>query len=230
MSIFWKELFRLQGTTLLHSTAYHPQTDGQSEIVNQALEGYLRCFINDQPKQWSRQLHWAEFCYNTSTHLSTNVSPFQALYRPLPPIVDRLGHNTTPVKSIDQLLREHDALLDELYAQLLIAQNRMRQAANSKRRHDVFSVGDIVFLKLQPYRQHSISRRPCDKFVARFYGPFEILAKVGAVAYKLALPSISKIHPVFHISQLKHVYITPLNFRPLIRNQNKFGRYIKIKK
>lgn len=60
MSKFWQELFRLQGTVLSRSTAYHPQTDGLSEIVNQALETYLRCFINGQPKHWAQWLHWAE--------------------------------------------------------------------------------------------------------------------------------------------------------------------------
>lgn len=90
------------------------------KLLIKALEGYLRCFIKGQPKQWSQWLHWAEFCYNTSTHLSSNVSPFQALYGRLPPAAVRLGHNTTPVESIDQFLRERDALLDELHAQLIL--------------------------------------------------------------------------------------------------------------
>ena len=143
-SHFWKELLRLQRNSLLHNTAYHSQTDGQTEIVNQALEGYLRCFINGQPKSWNKWLHWTEFCYNTSPHLSLNVSPFQVLYGRPPPTVVRLGHNTTSMDSIEQLLHERRALLDELSTQLLVAQNRMRQAANSKRIHEVFEVGNII--------------------------------------------------------------------------------------
>lgn len=203
MSVFWSELFRLQGTVLSRSTAYHPQTEGQSEIVNQALETYLRCFINGQPKQWAKWLHWAEFCYNTAPHMSIKMSPFKALYGRSPPAVIRLGHNTTPVDSLEQLLRERDAVLDDLKVHLLKAQQRMKHWADKKRREVVFAVGDLVFLKLQPYRQQSIARRPCEKLAARFYGPFEILERVGAVAYKLSLPEHSKVHPVFHVSQLK---------------------------
>lgn len=123
-----------------------------------------------------------------------------------PPTIIRLGNNTTAVASVEQLLQDRDALLDDLYTQLLITQNRMRQAADGKRHNVTFEVGDIVFLKLQPYRQQSLARRPCDKLAARFYGPFEILEKVGPVAYKLQLPPSRKINPVFHISQLKRVY------------------------
>lgn len=91
MSNFWRELFRLQGTVLSRSTAYHPQTDGQTEIVNQALETYLCCFINGQPKSWAIWLHWAEYCYNTVPHMLINMSPFKALYGRSPPSVVRVG-------------------------------------------------------------------------------------------------------------------------------------------
>ena len=89
MSTFWKEVFRLQGTTLLRSTAYHPQTDGQFEIVNQAMKTYLRCFLNEQLRQWANWLRWAEFYYNSSPHMSTKYTPFQALYGRTPPPIIR---------------------------------------------------------------------------------------------------------------------------------------------
>jgi hypothetical protein len=84
-STFWSELFRLQGTTLKLSTNYHPQTDGQTEIVNKALENYLRCFAQDSPKNWSYWLPWVEYCYNTSWHSSTKLTPFEVVYGVPPP-------------------------------------------------------------------------------------------------------------------------------------------------
>lgn len=80
LSRFWKELFKLHGTHLLMSTAYHPQTDGQTERTNQCLEMYLRCSVHDQPRQWKAWLPLAELWYNSSYHSALGCSPFMALY------------------------------------------------------------------------------------------------------------------------------------------------------
>jgi transposase InsO family protein len=79
-SNMWKELFALAKVDLSMSTAYHPQSDGQSERVNQCVETYLRCFVSSCPKQWISWLHLAKFWYNTSLHSSIGMSPFEALY------------------------------------------------------------------------------------------------------------------------------------------------------
>ena len=85
LSSFWQTLFRMQGTQLCMSSSYHPQTDGQSEVVNRTLEQYLRCFAGKQPRKWVEWIPWAEFSYNTSNHSSTKITPFEAVYDIPPP-------------------------------------------------------------------------------------------------------------------------------------------------
>jgi hypothetical protein len=86
-SIFWKELFRLQGTQLYLSTTYHPQTDGQTEVVKKCLETYLRCFTSERKNQWAQWLPLAEWWYKTSYHTTTRMTPFEAVYGQNPPLV-----------------------------------------------------------------------------------------------------------------------------------------------
>lgn len=205
LSLFWKELFKLQGTTLCRSTAYHPQSDGQTEVVNKCLETYLRCFVNGKPRSWAKWVPWAELWYNSSYHVSAGFTPFKALYGRDPPSLKRLTRDQTVVSSLEDQLMEKDAILDELKANLTRAQHRMKQQEDASRRDLEFQVGDKVFLKLQPYRQQTVQQRSSNKLAAKFYGPFTVLQRVGKVVYRPELPSDSKIHPVFHISQLKKV-------------------------
>lgn len=203
LSSFWKELFCLQGTKLVRSTAFHPQTDGQSEIVNKALETFLRCFINGHPKQWAKWVSWAELCYNTSPYSTINMTPFQTLYGHPPPHLVRFGHSSTALDSLEQLLQERDAMLDEIQFNLVKAQQTIQHYANTKHRELSLNEGDLVFLKLRPYRQKSLAHRQNEKLVPRYYGPYDVLQRMRKVAYKLALPSTSLIHHIFHVSQLK---------------------------
>lgn len=118
LSMFWAEMFRLQGIVPKRSTAYHSQTDGQTKIVNKSLETYLRCFIQGKPKSRAQRLAWAEFSYNTSPHLSTKFSPFKVVYGRDPPHVLRLGKGQSTVDSLDEMLQERDAVLDEIQLNL----------------------------------------------------------------------------------------------------------------
>lgn len=214
LSIFWKELFRLQGTHLKRSTAYHPQTDGQTEVVNKRLEAYLRCFTSTQPRAWAKWLAWAEYSYNSAPHSSTKMSPFKVVYGRDPPPVIKYNRGDSTVGSIEEGLQERDLMLDELRFNLVKSQQHMREVEDQKRRDVELKEGDMVYLKLQPYRQKSLAKRPFEKLAARFYGPFQIIQKVGKVAYKLQLPLECKLHPVFHISQLKAAVgsnISPVN-------------------
>lgn len=122
LSHFWSELFKLQGTTLKRSTAYHPQFDGQTEVVNRCLEMYLRCFASGKPRSWARWLAWAEYWYNTSFHSSTCCTPFRALYGRDPPPLIRYEQGAALVSLVEQLMEDRDAILDDLRMQLLRAQ------------------------------------------------------------------------------------------------------------
>jgi len=203
LSTFWKEFFALQGTQLKMSSAYHPQSDGQTEVVNRCLEQYLRCLCSQHPKTWAHQLPWAEYWYNTTFHQSLGITPFQALYgRPAPTMVNYLL-GASVVDEVDRELQDRDELLQQLKINLQKASNRMKQQADKKRRDYVLEVGDWVYLRLHPYRQHSLFRRAHQKLASRFFGPYQILKRVGAVAYELDLPDTARIHPVFHVSLLK---------------------------
>lgn len=116
------------------------------------------------------------------------MTPFQALYGRLPPSIPHYQIGTSSVNEVDQTLASRDALLQQLKANLHAAANRMKQVADSKRRDVDYQVGDSIFLKLHPYHQQTVFKRAYQKLASRFYGPYQIEAKIGKVAYKLKLP------------------------------------------
>lgn len=205
LSIFWTEFFDKWGTKLRMSTAYHPQTDGQSEVLNRCLEQYLRCMTSEQPKQWGRFLHWAEYWYNTSFQSAAGITPFQVVYGRVPPTLKQYLPGEFKVEAVAEEHNDRNEMLRQLRYHLENAQNKMAKAANTKRRELQFSEGDKVLLKLRPHRQSTIHHRINQKLAPRFYGPFTILQKYSAVSYKLALPDTAKVHPIFHVSQLRRV-------------------------
>ena len=132
LSGFWNELFRLAGTQLNRSSAYHPQSDGQTEVVNRGVETYLHCFCGERPKEWIKWLHWAKYWYNTTYQRSLGVTPFQAVYGRLPPPLVYYGDRDTPNSVLDEQLKERDIMLGALKEHLKIAQEKMKKNVDLK--------------------------------------------------------------------------------------------------
>jgi hypothetical protein len=198
ISRFWRELFKMCGTKLRMSTSYHPETDGQTEVLNRVLEQYLRSFVHTKPNTWHQFLPLAEWSFNTAVHSATGVSPVEIIYGKAPPSIPNYLLGSSSVEAVDSLLSSRTQTLTTLQQKLQKAKDRMKFYADKKRRDHTFTIGDLVYVKLCPYRQHSITGATYSKLSKRFYGP-----QFGHVAFKLDLPTNSKIHPVFHCSLLK---------------------------
>jgi hypothetical protein len=201
-SNFWKSLMAGLETKLLFSTAYHPQTDGQTERVNQILEDMLRMHVMHQPKKWEDYLPLVEFAYNNGYQESLKMSPFEVLYgRPCNTPVSW----SNPVNIITigpDMLKEMEQQVIQIKQNLKVAQNRQKSYADRKRTPREFKTGDHVYLRVRP-RKSSLRMGACAKLAPRYCGPFEVLDRVGPVAYRLALPPTVKAHNVFHVSLLK---------------------------
>lgn len=201
-SQFWEYLFTKSGTELHMSSAYHPQSDGQTERVNQCLELFLRCFCHSSPSKWAAWLHLAEFWYNNAFHSSVKQSPFEVIYGHQPSHFG-ITMEDCSVPDLQEWLRDRNFMHQLIQQHLHRAQQQMKFYADRNRSFREFQQGDWVYLKLQPYVQSSVARRANHKLSFKYYGPFEILYKVGQVAYKLKLPDNCHIHPVVHVSQLR---------------------------
>ena len=187
LSEFWQELFTLHGCSLNLSTAYHPQSDGQTEAVNRCVETYLRCMTSDKPHLWSKWLPLAEFWYNTDFHSATQTTPYEAVYGQPPPAHLPYMAGESKVQVVAKCLEDREKMILILKFHLLRAQHRMKQEADKHRRDRSFEIRDLVFVKLQPYRQKSVVLRGSPKLAPKFYGPYKIIGKMGSVVYKLEL-------------------------------------------
>lgn len=132
-STFWQELFKLQGTQLKLSSAYHPQTDGQSEVLNRCLGNYLRCFVGARPKDWVKWLSPAEWWYNTNTHSAIGMTPFEVVDGSPPPRLTSYIKGITWVRAMDDHLKSRDQIARILKEKLEEAQQCMKRQADLHR-------------------------------------------------------------------------------------------------
>ncbi|SJL16145.1 uncharacterized protein ARMOST_19664 [Armillaria ostoyae] len=196
VSAFMKELYRMLDITQNASTVFHPQTDGQTERINQEVEKYLRIFINYHQNDWADWLPLAEFAHNNRTHSATGKSPFMILYGRNPRIIPdspRTPNSKVPAasdfsKAIAQIHKETEKALEE-------AAGRMKaQYDKHKRPAREYHAGDKVWLDATNLHLPCPKKKLDDKRV----GPFLVLEKTGASAYKLKLLPHWKIHPRFN--------------------------------
>lgn len=146
----WRDLFKLAGVKLRMSTAFHPQaqTDGQSEVVNKTIAMYLCCITGDHPRAWVEWLPWAEYCYNTAYHSALQTTPFRVVYGIDPPTLLPYQPGTTACQPVEEMLRERDVFLAEVWDRLLQAQEHSRRFYDARHRDLEFSVDDWVWLRL----------------------------------------------------------------------------------
>ena len=128
-SHFWTELFHHTGTKLNMSLGYHPQTDGQTEIINKCLETYLRGFSSEQQHQWAKWIPLVEWWYNTSYRTASKMTPYEAVYVHALPVLLPYTPSSSPVQAVDAVLRNHDEVLRILHENLHMERNRMKQQA-----------------------------------------------------------------------------------------------------
>ncbi len=200
-SRFWKELWRLTGTKLLMSTAYHPQTDEQTERANRTLEDMLRHYVKYRQTDWDEHLVAAEIACNNARQSSTGFSPYylNAGQEINLPITQTTAAETNNTEASDTIQRMQEAI-EKAKENIRVAQERQKKYADQERRQQEYKEGDKVMLSTA--NLNNDNRAP--KLAAKYIGPFEVKRVVSAVAYELALPDVySRVHPVFHVSKLK---------------------------
>jgi hypothetical protein len=184
------------------STSYHPQSHGQTKRVKRVFEDMLRMYVMDKTSKMEDYLHLVESAYKNGYQTSLKMNPFEALY----------GRNCSTPVSWDnptdrvvlgpELLKEMEDQMVKIKQNLKAAQDRHKVYADKNETEREFKVGENVLLKVRP-KKSSLKLGICTKMAIRYCGPFEILDKIGPVAYMLALHISIKVHNVFHVSLLK---------------------------
>lgn len=203
VSRFWRRFQKALGSRIHLSSAYHPQTDGQTERTIQSLEDLLRACVLEESGSWDEFLPLIEFTYNNSYHSSIDMAPYEALYGRkcrTPLVWHQEGENMLLGPDIIQQTTDKVRVIQE---KMKTAQSRQKSYADKRRKPLEFEEGDHVFLRVTPMT--GVGRAiKSKKLTPKFIGPYQILRRIGKVAYQIALPTfLSNLHDVFHVSQLR---------------------------
>lgn len=198
-SRLWQDFLKLVGVKARMSTAFHPQTDGQTERTNQILEIYLRAFVNYEMSNWEDLLPTAEFAYNNATSSSTGMSPFFANYGYNPAANNPpMGAPLNPGSRLYShwMIDVHDNAKKHLTR----SRQRMKDWADKRRTEaPVYEVGDLVMLNAR----HIRTKRTARKLDRKMLGPFKIEKVISPSAVQLCLPKNWRIHKSFHVSLIE---------------------------
>ena len=202
LSHFWRSLWKLLGTSLDMSSAYHPQTDGQTEVVNRSLGNLLRCLVGDNLKSWDTKLGQAEFAHNHATNRSTRFSPFHVVYGLVPhgPLdlattPDNTRHHGEAIDFITSLQDVHKLTQSHLEA----ATTKYKFTADAKRRELIFEPGDLVWVY---FTKERLPLRDYNKLKSKKMGPFEVVERINPNVYRVKLPEHLRTSDVFNVKHL----------------------------
>uniref|UniRef100_A0AAQ5Y7J2 Integrase catalytic domain-containing protein n=1 Tax=Amphiprion ocellaris TaxID=80972 RepID=A0AAQ5Y7J2_AMPOC len=202
----WKAFCSALGATVSLTSGFHPQSNGQTERLNQEMEAALRCIASENPSAWSAQIPWVEYAHNTLPNASSGLSPFHCVHGYQPPLFPELEEEIA-LPSVAAHLRGCARTWRQARAALLRASRKTQDQANRHRSAaPVYSAGQRVWLRAKdlPLRVEA------KKLAPRFVGPFEVEAIINPCAVRLKLPRSMRVHPTFHVSQLKPVRESPL--------------------
>ncbi|KAI4313089.1 hypothetical protein MLD38_037861 [Melastoma candidum] len=202
LSYFWKTLWHKLGTKLVFSTAYHPQTDGQTEVVNRTMAAILRTLVSKNQKDWDIKLAHAEFAYNRAPSSTTKSLPFQVVYglNPLVPVKLMPASDMRSVsRDAEERAKEMRSLHEKIRAQIEKANQRYTERANRGRRMKIFQPGDFVWIHL---RKDRFPGKRKNKLMPRAEGPFKIIERINENAYKIDLPGDYGVSATFNVQDL----------------------------
>jgi hypothetical protein len=229
-SAYWKTVLGETGIKLKLSSAYHPETDGQTERANRTIKTYLRHYVQQNQSNWVTLLPMAELSYNNLLSTVTGTTPFYANYGRNPNMFEPKLPNPKSELAI-KTTQDLQALHEQIKERIEFAQLRMEKNENKTRIHGPqLKEGDKVYLHTKNLK----TKRPSKKLDHVRVGPFEIEKVKGPVNYQLRLPSDAKVHPVFHVSLLEPAspntpIATTFNYEPEEENEYEVEHILKHK-